>query len=134
MRDRKEEEEQIERITLLTFSIYLVIYIAYMVLVGYVSLVNYSMLDSILAWDYVIPLLPIPMFFVAERFMPRGWWYTEDKRTNFVVYLYLVYAVVFLGNWTLVFMTKTPHRYPMLFGLMVSIGYMCLFIYYFLKH
>ena len=132
MRDRKEE--QIERITLVTFSIYLTIFVTYMILVGYTSLVNHPLLDNILVWNYVISLLPIPMFLIAKLFMPRGWWYIDDKRTNFVVYLYLVYALVFLGNWILVYMVKTSNMYPILFGLVTSVVYMILFIYYFFKH
>jgi hypothetical protein len=129
MRDKKEVE-RIERITLVTFSIYLTIFVTYMILVEYTNLVNHPLLDNILAWNYVISLLPIPMFLIAKLFMPRGWWYIDDKRTNLVVYLYLVYTLVFLGNWILVYIINTSNMYPILFGLIVSVVYMFLFIYY----
>ncbi|MCI4408777.1 MAG: hypothetical protein JHC26_06770 [Thermofilum sp.] len=129
MRDKKEEE-QIERITLETFLIYLTIFVTYLILVRYASLVNHALLDNILTWNYVITLLPIPMFLIAKLFMPRGWWYRQDKRTNFVVYLYMVYALVFLGNWILVYIIHTSNMYPILFGLIFSLVYMFLFIYY----
>jgi hypothetical protein len=129
MRDKKEVE-RIEKITLVTFSIYLTIFVTYMILVGYTNLVNHTLLDNILVWNYVISILPIPMFLIAKLFMPREWWYIDDKRTNLVVYLYLVYALVFLGNWILVYIINTSNMYPILFGLIVSVVYMILFIYY----
>ena len=129
----RESVRRIAIITLTTFLIYLTIFITYMVLVWFMNLVNPTLLYGVLMWNYVLSLLPIPMFRIAKLFMPRGHWYIDEIRTNFVVYLYLVFALTFIGNWILAFMTRTTECGSIVFGLLMSLAYMCLMMFYFMK-
>jgi len=84
---RDRGREQIERITLAVFSLYLAVFASYMVFVRYTGLMNGSLLDKALALGYAVSSLPLPMFAVAKSLMPRGWRYAVDVRNSFVVYL-----------------------------------------------